>query len=185
LGFLTEMGGKESHAAILARAMGIPAVLGVEGVLSRIKKGDFLIVDGNLGLIAVNPPEEIIQGYRQVREKIETRRESLHFLISSPTVTREGRPFKLMGNIGNLIDLEFALRVQADGIGLFRTELPFIRAERFLSEEEQFDIYRTVVERMNPREVTIRTLDLGGDKFLKIPHPEKKPVLGYRSTRFF
>jgi len=90
-----------------------------------------------------------------------------------------------MGNIGNLMDLKFALRVQADGIGLFRTELPFIRAERFLSEEEQFDIYRTVVERMNPREVTIRTLDLGGDKFLKIPHPEKNPVLGYRSTRFF
>jgi len=185
LAFLTEMGGKESHAAILARALGIPAVLGMEGLLSRIAKGDFLIVDGTMGLVVVNPPEEIIREYRQIQEKIETHRENLHFLISSPAVTREGRPFKLLANIGNLVDLEFALRVQADGIGLFRTELPFIMGERFLSEEEQFDLYRVIVEKMNPREVTIRTLDLGGDKFLKIPHPEKNPFLGYRSTRFF
>ena len=185
LAFITEQGGKESHAAILARAMGIPAVLGMEGLMSRIEKGDFLIVDGNLGLIVANPPEEIIQEYRQIQEKIEIRRENLHLLISSPAVTLDGCSFKLMANIGNLVDLEYALRYQADGIGLFRTELPFIKGERFLSEEEQFDLYRTVVEKMNPREVTIRTLDLGGDKFLKIPHPEKNPFLGYRSTRFF
>jgi phosphotransferase system enzyme I (PtsI) len=185
LAFLTEQGGKESHAAILARAMGIPAVLGMEGLLSRIEKGDFLIVDGNLGLMVVNPPEEMIQEYRQIQEKIEIHRENLQFLVSSPAMTRDGRSFKLMANIGNLVDLEFALRYQADGIGLFRTELPFIMGERFLSEEEQFDIYRTVVEKMSPREVTIRTLDLGGDKFLKVPHPEKNPFLGYRSTRFF
>jgi len=183
--FITEQGGKESHAAILARAMGIPAVLGMEGLLSRIEKGDFLIVDGNLGLIVVNPPEEMIQEYHQVQEKIKIRRENLHLLISSPAATLDGCPFKLMANIGNLLDLEYALRYQADGIGLFRTELPFIMGERFLSEEEQFDLYRTVVEKMNPKEVTIRTLDLGGDKFLKIPHPERNPFLGYRSTRFF
>jgi phosphotransferase system enzyme I (PtsI) len=185
LAFITEQGGKESHAAILARAMGIPAVAGIQGLLPRIEKGDFLIVDGTLGLIVVNPPQEMIQEYRQVQEKIETHRENLHLLISSPAVTRDGRPLKLMANIGNLVDLEFALRVQADGVGLFRTELPFIMGERFLSEEEQFEIYRAVVEKMNPREVTIRTLDLGGDKFLRIPHPEKNPFLGYRSTRFF
>jgi phosphotransferase system enzyme I (PtsI) len=132
-----------------------------------------------------NPPEEIIQEYRQIQEKMEIRRENLHLLISSPAVTLDGCSYKLMANIGNLVDLEYALRYQADGIGLFRTELPFIMGERFLSEEEQFDLYRTVVEKMNPREVTIRTLDLGGDKFLKIPHPEKNPFLGYRSTRFF
>lgn len=185
LAFITEQGGKESHAAILARAMGIPAVLGMEGLLSRIEKGDFLIVDGNLGLMVVNPPEEMIQEYRQTQEKIEIHRENLQFLVSSPPMTRDGRSFKLMANIGNLVDLEFAHRYQADGIGLFRTELPFIMGERFLSEEEQFDIYRTVVEKMSPREVTIRTLDLGGDKFLGIPHAEKNPFLGYRSTRFF
>jgi phosphotransferase system enzyme I (PtsI) len=185
LAFITEQGGRESHAAILARAMGIPAVLGMEGLLSRIEKGDSLIVDGNLGLIVVNPQEEVIQEYRQIQEKIEIRRENLHLLISSPAVTLDGSSFKLMANIGNLVDLEYALRYRADGIGLFRTELPFIMGERFLSEEEQFDLYRAVVEKMNPREVTIRTLDLGGDKFLKIPHPEKNPFLGYRSTRFF
>lgn len=185
LAFVTEQGGKESHAAILARAMGIPAVLGIEGLLSRIAKGDFLIVDGTLGLVVMNPREEMIQEYRQTKEKIETHREKLQILISAPAMTRDGCSFKLKANMGNLVDLEFALRYEADGIGLFRTELPFIMAERFLTEEEQFDIYRTVVEKMRPREVTIRTLDLGGDKFLRVPHPEKNPFLGYRSTRFF
>jgi phosphotransferase system enzyme I (PtsI) len=165
--------------------MGIPAVLGIEGLLSRIEKGDFLIVDGTLGLVVMNPREEMIQEYRRTKEKIETHREKLQILISSPAMTRDGCSFKLWANMGNLVDLEFAIRYQADGIGLFRTELPFIMAERFLSEEEQLDIYRTVVEKMSPREVTIRTLDLGGDKFLRVPHPEKNPFLGYRSTRFF
>jgi phosphotransferase system enzyme I (PtsI) len=185
LAFITEQGGKESHAAILARAMGIPAVLGMEGLLSRIEKGDFLIVDGNMGLVVLDPPEEVIQEYRYAQEKLQGHRRNLEVLVSSPCETRDGHRFKLMANIGNMVDLEFALQYRSDGIGLFRTELPFILGERFLSEEEQFDIYRAVVEQMNPREVTIRTLDLGGDKFLKIPHPEKNPFLGYRSTRFF
>ncbi len=185
LAFITEQGGKESHASILARAMGIPAVLGVEGLLSRIEKGDLLIVDGNMGLVVLNPPEEVTQEYRYTQEKIQAHRKNLEVLVSSPCETRDGHRFKLMANIGNMIDLEFALQYHSDGIGLFRTELPFIMGERFLSEQEQFEIYRVVVEKMNPREVTIRTLDLGGDKFLKIPHPEKNPFLGYRSTRFF
>ena len=185
LAFITEQGGKESHASILARAMGIPAVLGVEDLLSRIEKGDLLIVDGNMGLVVLNPPEEVTQEYRYTQEKIQAHRKNLEVLVSSPCETRNGHRFKLMANIGNMIDLEFALQYHADGIGLFRTELPFIMGERFLSEQEQFEIYRVVVEKMNPRVVTIRTLDLGGDKFLKIPHPEKNPFLGYRSTRFF
>jgi phosphotransferase system enzyme I (PtsI) len=90
-----------------------------------------------------------------------------------------------MANIGNMMDLEFAIHYQADGVGLFRTELPFIIGDHFLSEEEQFEIYRKVVERMNPKEVIIRTLDFGGDKFLVSPRPEKNPFLGYRSTRAF
>jgi phosphotransferase system enzyme I (PtsI) len=185
LAFITEQGGKESHASILARAMGIPAVLGVEDLLSRIEKGDLLIVDRNMGLVVLNPPEEVTQEYRYTQEKIQAHRKNLEALVSSPCETRDGHRFKLMANIGNMIDLEFALRYHSDGIGLFRTELPFLLGERFLSEQEQFEIYRVVVEKMNPREVTIRTLDLGGDKFLKIPHPEKNPFLGYRSTRFF
>lgn len=185
LAFITEQGGRESHAAILARSMGIPAVLGIEGLLSRIKRGDFLIVDGNLGFVVVNPPEQVIQEYRRNQEKIKAHRRDLEKLIPSPTETMDGQRFKLMANIGNMMDLEFAIHYQADGIGLFRTELPFIVGDHFLSEEEQFQIYKKVVEKMNPKEVTIRTLDFGGDKFLLSLRPEKNPFLGYRSTRAF
>jgi phosphotransferase system enzyme I (PtsI) len=185
LAFITEQGGKESHAAILARSMGIPAVLGIEGLLPRIERGDFLIVDGNLGFVVVNPPEQVIQEYRRNQEKIKAHREDLERLIPSPTETMDSERFKLMANIGNMMDLEFAIHYQADGVGLFRTELPFIIGDHFLSEEEQFQIYRKAVERMNPKEVTIRTLDFGGDKFLVSLRPEKNPFLGYRSTRAF
>ena len=185
LAFITEQGGKESHAAILARSMGIPAVLGIGGLLSRIERGDFLIVDGNLGFVVINPPEEVIQEYRRNQERIEACRKNLEALITFPAETLDGLRFKLMANIGNMTDLEFAIHYQADGIGLFRTELPFIIGGHFLSEEEQFEIYRKVVERMNPKEVTIRTLDFGGDKFLVSLRPEKNPFLGYRSTRAF
>src|SRR4030042_3760303 len=185
LAFITEQGGKESHAAILARSMGIPAVLGIGGLLSRIERGDFLIVDGNLGFVVINPPAEVIQEYRRNQEKIKAHRRDLEKLIPSPAETKDGLRFKLMANIGNMMDLEFAIHYQADGVGLFRTELPFIIGDHFLSEEEQFEIYRRVVERMNPREVTIRTLDFGGDKFLVSLRPERNPFLGYRSTRAF
>jgi phosphotransferase system enzyme I (PtsI) len=185
LAFITEQGGKESHAAILARSMGIPAVLGIEGLLSRIERGNSLIVDGNLGFVVVNPPEEVIQEYHRNQEKIKAHRRDLEKLISSPTETMDGQRFKLMANIGSMMDLEFAIHYQADGVGLFRTELPFIIGNHFLSEEEQFEIYRKAVERMNPKEVTIRTLDFGGDKFLVSLRPEKNPFLGYRSTRAF
>jgi phosphoenolpyruvate-protein phosphotransferase (PTS system enzyme I) len=185
LAFITEQGGRESHAAILARSMGIPAVLGIGGLLSRIQRGDFLIVDGNLGFVMINPPEEILREYRKTQEKIKTHQRNLEALIVSPAETKDGHRFKLMANIGNMMDLEFAIHYQAEGVGLFRTELPFIIGDHFLSEEEQFEIYRKVAERMNPREVTIRTLDFGGDKFLVSLRPERNPFLGYRSTRAF
>jgi phosphotransferase system enzyme I (PtsI) len=185
LAFITEQGGRESHAAILARSMGIPAVLGIEGLLSRTERGDFLIVDGNLGFVVVNPPEEVIQEYHRSQERIKTRRKDLERLIPFPAETMDGQRFKLMANIGNMMDLEFATHYQADGVGLFRTELPFIIGDHFLSKEEQFQIYRKVVEKMNPTEVTIRTLDFGGDKFLVSLRSEKNPFLGYRSTRAF
>jgi phosphotransferase system enzyme I (PtsI) len=185
LAFITEQGGKESHAAILARSMGMPAVLGIEGLLSRIERGNFLIVDGNLGFVVVNPPAEVIQDYQRNQQKIKAHRRNLEKLIPSPAETMDGQHFKLMANIGNMMDLEFAIHYQADGVGLFRTELPFIIGNHFLSEEEQFQIYRKAVERMDPKEVTLRTLDFGGDKFLVSLRPEKNPFLGYRSTRAF
>jgi len=185
LAFVTERGGSESHAAILARSMGIPAVVGVRGLLSRIKRGDFLVVDGDTGIVLINPPEEVVQDYRSIEAKSQERRQRMEELIPHPAVTLDGIAVKLMANAGNMVDLELALHYRAEGIGLFRTELPFIGRISFPTEEEQFDLYREVCEKMGGREVVIRTLDFGGDKLLPGHRQEKNPFLGYRSTRIF
>jgi phosphoenolpyruvate-protein phosphotransferase (PTS system enzyme I) len=187
LAFVTESGGKESHAAILARSLGIPAVLGVEGLLSKLNGGETLIVDGNMGIVMINPPEEIIRNYQDLQRKYESYQADLHRLISLPSETRDGREIRLWANIGGLVDLEYALHFGAHGIGLFRTEFPFLILRRFLSEEEQFVLYQKVVSQAGGREVTIRTLDFGGDKFFEDAksQKEKNPFLGYRSIRIF
>lgn len=185
LAFATEQGGRESHAAILARSMGISAVVGVHGLLSKIKKGDFLVVDGNIGIVLVNPPRTVVQDYRDIEAKFQDRRQRMEELIPHPAVTLDGIAVKLMANAGSMVDLELALHYQAEGIGLFRTELPFIGRISFPTEEEQFDLYREVCEKMDGREIVIRTLDFGGDKLLPGHHQEKNPFLGYRSTRIF
>jgi phosphotransferase system enzyme I (PtsI) len=185
LAFVTERGGRESHAAILARSMGISAVVGVHGLLSRIKKGDFLVVDGNMGIVLVNPPQEVVADYRRLDEQFRDRREQMEALIPLSAQTRDGTPIRLMANAGNLADIEFALHYQAEGIGLFRTELPFMARESFPSEQEQLELYRKICEKMNGKEVVIRTLDFGGDKLLPEHAKEKNPFLGYRSTRIF
>jgi phosphotransferase system enzyme I (PtsI) len=145
LGFVTESGGRESHAAILARSLGIPAVLGLEGLLSKVTRGDTLIVDGNAGIVIINPPGEVIQNYQDLQRKYESYRADLLSLTSLSSQTRDGREIRLWANIGGPGDLEYVLRFGAHGIGLFRTELPFLVWRRFLSEEEQFLIYRQVV----------------------------------------
>jgi phosphotransferase system enzyme I (PtsI) len=187
LAFVTESGGKDSHAAILARSLGIPAVLGVEGLLSRVNKGDILIVDGDTGIVLIRPPAELIQNYQELQRKRESYQMELYKLVSLPSKTLDGREIRLWGNIGGLTELEYSLRFGAYGIGLFRTELPFLVWRRFLSEEEQFSLYQKVVTQAAGREVTIRTLDFGGDKFFEDgkSQKEKNPFLGYRSIRVF
>jgi phosphotransferase system enzyme I (PtsI) len=187
LAFATESGGKESHAAILARSLGIPAVLGLEGLLSKVNKGDTLIVDGDMGLVMINPPEEVIQNYRDLQKKRKIYRTELKKIIPLPSETMDGHEIRLWANIGSLADLEYALHFGAYGIGLFRTELPFLVWGRFLSEDEQFSLYQKVVSMAGGREVTIRTLDFGGDKFFEDGRSqrEKNPFLGYRSIRVF
>lgn len=185
LAFVTERGGRESHAAILARSMGITAVVGVHGLLSRISTGDFLVVDGNMGIVLLNPPEDIVKGYRKIEARFQHIRHQMKDLIPLPAQTPDGKRVKLMANVGNLMDLELALYNQAEGIGLFRTELPFLARGSLPSEEEQFDLYKEVCERMDEKEVAIRTVDFGGDKLLPGGHHEKNPFLGYRSTRIF
>jgi phosphotransferase system enzyme I (PtsI) len=187
LAFATESGGKESHAAILARSLGIPAVVGIEGLLSKIHKGDNLIIDGDMGIVAVNPHVEVIQNYQDLMSKRELYRSDLRKLIPLPSKTLDGHEVRLWANIGSLVDLEYALHFGAYGIGLFRTELPFLVRRRFLSEDEQFSLYQKVVTQAAGREITIRTLDFGGDKFFEDDKSQrqKNPFLGYRSTRVF
>ena len=187
LAFATESGGKESHAAILARSLGIPAVVGLAGLVSRVKKGDLLVVDGDVGIVVINPPEEVVQNYRDLQKKRASYRADLEKMIFLPSATLDGQAVRLWANIGSLVDLEYALHFESHGIGLFRTELPFLVEGRFLSEEEQFAFYQRVVTRAGGREVTIRTLDFGGDKFFgDVRSPmEKNPFLGYRSIRVF
>ncbi|MEM4721120.1 MAG: phosphoenolpyruvate--protein phosphotransferase [Candidatus Methanomethylicaceae archaeon] len=187
LAFATESGGKESHAAILARSFGIPAVVGLEGLISKVKKGDLLIVDGDMGLLMINPPEEVIQNYHNLQKKREIYRSELKKIIPFPSETMDGHEIRLWANIGSLVDLEYAMHFGAHGIGLFRTELPFLVWRRFLSEDEQFSLYQKVLTQANGREVTIRTLDFGGDKFFEDgrSQKEKNPFLGYRSIRVF
>jgi phosphotransferase system enzyme I (PtsI) len=187
LAFATESGGKDSHAAILARSLGIPAVLGIEGLLSRVNKGDTLIVDGDTGIVLISPPAELIQNYQDLQRRRESYQRDLFELVSLPSKTLDGREIRLWGNIGGLTDLEYSLRFGAYGIGLFRTELPFLVWRRFLSEDEQFSLYHNVVAGAAGREVTIRTLDFGGDKFFEDGkgQKEKNPFLGYRSIRVF
>ena len=187
LAFATESGGKESHAAILARSFGIPAIVGLGGLLARVKKGDLLVVDGDMGLVVINPPEEVIQNYRDLQKKRASYRADLEKTISLPSETLDGQGVRLWANIGSLVDMEYAMHFGAHGIGLFRTELPFLVWRRFLSEEEQFVLYQKVVTQAKGREVTIRTLDFGGDKFFEDGRSqmEKNPFLGYRSIRVF
>jgi len=161
LAFATESGGKESHAAILARSFGIPAVVGLEGLVSKVKKGDLLVVDGDMGLVMINPPEEVIQNYRDLQKKREIYRTELKKIISLPSETMDGHKVRLWANIGSLVDLEYAMHFGAFGIGLFRTELPFLVWRRFLSEDEQFSLYQKVVTQAGGREFRVYSSSRG------------------------
>ena len=158
-----------------------------KGCFRRVTGGDTLIVDGNTGIVIINPSGEVIENYRGLQREYESYQADLHRLISLPSETRDGREIRLWANIGRPGDLEYALRFGAHGIGLFRTEMPFLVLRRFLSEEEQSFLYQKVITDASGREVTIRTLDFGGDKYLEDgeSQKEKNPFLGYRSIRVF
>jgi phosphotransferase system enzyme I (PtsI) len=186
LGLIAEMGGTNSHTAIMARSSGIPAVMGVEKASSFITNGDFIIIDGSTGDVVVNPDSEQQEHYN---EKISREREiqdRMETLIDLPSETADHQPVTLMANISRFEDVSQARRNGAVGIGLFRTEIPFLMGEHFISEEEQYLLYRKVITGMGEHPVTIRTLDLGGDKVLTqdIFNREANPFLGLRSIRF-
>jgi len=185
LGFVTELGGREAHAAILARALGVPAVIGARGVLSSARTGDMLIVDGERGIVIIDPAPDVIEDYRGRKRERADHLADLGTTIDQPARTSDGVRIQLLANVGSIDDAIEARRLGADGVGLFRTELVFMASGLVPPEDEQHDVYRRVVEIFDGRQVTIRALDLGGDKFVGPENPlmEHNPYLGYRSIR--
>lgn len=185
-GIVLATGGVTSHASILAKSFEIPSVVAVEGLLESVRHGDTLIVDGNSGLVYTNPSEEVIREYNRVEREYLAFNRELDALRDLPAETQDGHRVSLYANIGLLSDIAFAQLHGAQGIGLYRTEIPFLAHRDFPSEEEQYALYRRVVEAMGGLAVTIRTLDIGADKYpayVRRASPEPNPVLGWRSIR--
>ena len=184
--FVTDIGGKTSHTAIMAKSLEIPAVVGAEEVTAKIKTGDMLIVDGSMGIVIVDPDEETLQFYQQEQQKLKNIAERFLLIKDSPCVTLDGKAIEINANI-ELPDEVPAVKLHgAQGIGLYRTEFFYMNRKDLPSEEEHYQAYKYVAEKMQPDPVIIRTLDLGGDKFLsqfEIPR-EMHPFLGWRAIRF-
>lgn len=184
-GIVLAKGGRTSHTVIMARSLEIPIVIGVEGVLDHVRAGDYLIVDGVSGFVYANPSPEIRDEYDRRREESRRAREKLAGLRDLSAVTTDGVTVSLGANIGLLSDMMLARQYGAELIGLYRTEFPYLLRTSFPSEEEQVALYRRVLEASDGRAVTIRTFDVGGDKFLSyLDYPkEDNPFLGWRSIR--
>lgn len=186
MGFVTDVGGKTSHTAIMARALEIPAVVGLKDITSRVSRLDTLIIDGSNGIVVVNPDEETLQRYRKEGTRIKAFVKRLEGLKDFPAQTRGGHRVDLVANLEIPEEIPSILAHGAEGIGLYRTEFFYLNRADLPSEEEHYRAYRLVAEKMSPHSVIIRTLDLGGDKFtshLDIPH-EMNPFMGWRAIRF-
>lgn len=183
---VTETGGFTSHSAILARALEIPAVLGVGDILSAVKDGEKIIADGSCGVVILNPTSEQTAKYNEEREKFFAEKQALKEFIGKQTVTADGAGVELCCNIGSPADMRNVVDCDGDGIGLFRTEFLFMDSGSLPSEEEQFEVYSNVAKAMKGRPVIIRTLDIGGDKPMPYLGLEKEenPFMGFRAVRY-
>jgi len=186
VGIVTNIGGKTSHSAIMARSMEIPAVVGLQDIVEKIKAGDFIIVDGNEGKVFVNPAEDLIHSYKEKQLSYEAQRQELKKLVNQPSITPDEVQVELVANIGNPQDALVAVNNGAEGIGLYRTEFLYMGRDELPSEEEQFEAYKAVTVMFGKEHpVVIRSLDIGGDKalpYLDMPK-EMNPFLGYRAIR--
>ncbi len=186
LGFATDVGSRTSHTAITARSLGIPAVVGVEGATEEYRSAETVIVDGEEGVVIFDPTEEAVREYRERRKAYAQRTRDLAKFARLPTVTRDGKTLLLLANIEFPEEADVALRSGAYGVGLYRTEFLFLNRKDLPSEEEHFQTYRKVAEKFVRHPVTIRTFDLGGDKFasqLELAE-EMNPAMGLRAIRF-
>ncbi|MEH7350682.1 phosphoenolpyruvate--protein phosphotransferase [Gottfriedia acidiceleris] len=185
LGFTTDIGGRTSHSAIMARSLEIPAVVGTKEVTSKIENGVMVIVDGLDGHVIVDPSNEELEAYKAKKEKFELQKVEWAKLKNEPTVTKDGHHVELVANIGTPNDVEGVINNGGEGVGLYRTEFLYMGRDNFPSEEEQFESYKSVLESMGDKPVVVRTLDIGGDKELSYLHlpKEMNPFLGYRAIR--
>src|SRR5512136_627663 len=185
-GFITDIGGKVSHTAILARSLGIPAVVGLEVATSLINGGDRLIIDGEAGEVVINPTEETSQTFLERRHRAKSLDREILKYASLPAETRDGVRVQLQANIEMVEEIPAAKIHGAEGIGLYRTEILYLNRKDLPTEEEHFQTYRRLVEDISPATATIRTLDIGGDKFLEnySATNELNPAMGLRAIRF-
>lgn len=185
LGLVVDVGGRTSHVAIVARSLGIPAVVGLSTASLEIQEGDILVVDGGKGLVIQNPLPQTLKKYRAEKEKYEKLRKSLEGGVLAPAVTRDGRRVTVAANLELPVEVEEVAACGAEGVGLFRTEFLFLGRNTPPEEEEQYRHYREVAEKLNGAPLVIRTLDLGGDKYLPQWNPahETNPFLGLRAIR--
>lgn len=183
--FVTDIGGRTSHSAIMARSLEIPAIVGTKEVTSIAKDGDIIIVDGLSGEVFLNPSEEVVAEYRAKAEAFAAQQAEWEKLKNSKTYTKDGHQVELAANIGTPKDLEGVVNNGAEGVGLYRTEFLYMDSHEMPTEEDQFEAYKAVLEGMNGKPVVVRTMDIGGDKelpYLPLPH-EMNPFLGYRAIR--
>ena len=185
IGFVTEKGSKTSHVSIMARSYGVPAVVGMEGIFAKVQNGDAIILDGEEGSVLLNPTVAELDTYQRKKQKLQEFHTRLQELKDSETRTQDGKKMIIAANISGPKDVDDVLENGGEGIGLYRTEFLYLDRNTFPSEEEQFTVYKTVVENMKGKPVIFRTLDVGGDKelpYLDIP-PEDNPFLGFRAIR--
>lgn len=184
-GFTTDIGGRTSHSAIMARSLEIPAVVGTKKATEEINNGDLVIVDGLKGEIHVNPTPEVVESYKKVAEQYEQQKAEWAKLVNEQTVSSDGVHVELAANIGTPNDLEGVTNNGAEAVGLYRTEFLYMGRDQLPTEDEQFESYKAVLEGMKGKPVVVRTLDIGGDKelpYLDLPK-EMNPFLGFRAIR--
>lgn len=185
-GIITEVGGRTSHSAILARALEIPAVLSIENITKELKDGDVVIVDGTDGSVIASPSSEETEKYKELKKCFDDEKTELLKLAGQPTVTADGRRVELLCNIGKPDDCASVIERDGEGVGLFRTEFLYMDSKEQPSEEQQFEAYKKAAMTLKGKPVTIRTLDVGGDK--DIPYlgleKEENPFMGFRAVRF-
>lgn len=184
-GFITELGGVTGHVSIIARNLGLPALVGVNGILDSVNENDLIIMDAGKGNIIINPSEEDLSKYKKLLDEFNKEQEIIKKLDTLKAKTKDGKEVTLCANVGSLVDIEMATKFNIEGVGLFRSECVYMNNKHFPTEEEQFNIYKEAAILLKGKELTIRTLDIGGDKSL--PYYdfefEENPFLGWRAIR--